>query len=69
MPYIHGFYVSDLSVQYGVLVDFFHQVDKSYSKKIYNEILSLITFENKEPDEARKQAIQKANELFNNKTK
>jgi hypothetical protein len=77
LPYIYGFYASDLSVQYGVYVDFFNSVDlQIYIKKtaiekysIYIDNIGHHVLDNyvfcENLKEARTAAVEKANEIYN----
>ena len=78
LPYSQGFDISDNSIKYGVYVDFFDSVgvniwDYSTDKnKWYFSILSNFRFLNNNKNhfdtrnEARTEAIKKANEIYNN---
>tara|TARA_R110000851_G_C12941098_1_gene552255 strand:- start:232 stop:525 length:294 start_codon:yes stop_codon:yes gene_type:complete len=73
LPYTQGFYVSDLSIQYGVYVDFFDSVGidldlfkSRVNKKIFYVCIDDFSSQpfNSRP-KARTAAIEKANEIYN----
>lgn len=74
LPYIDGFNITPLSIRYGVYVDWFDSVGIKIHVIPYNNgrffihVLSDSSGESTETrNEARTKAIEKANEIYNNK--
>ena len=73
LPYIQGFYIASFSCQYGVIVDWFDsvgiyiQIYKANSMYFYSIDYNSNFDIFKTRPQARQKAIEKANEIYNNR--